>query len=168
MSTLEPGILKVLRKANEKDPQGDMSVLQIAEKIDARAGWVDRALHVLAKEGKVIRTRDTDDDGRGPFYRLLTLDNIPEASAEKVEEIEEEETPTVRVGKTETTMTFDVGLVVAQPKSALDPSPGPFLRPMAFLGRVEDLANRAGFITSYVEFEQDVITLKLAKATGKA
>jgi hypothetical protein len=165
MSTLEPGILKTLRKVGERDPLGDMSVAQIAEKIDAKAGWVDRALRQLAKEGKVIRTRDTDDDGRGPFYRLLTLDTIPEAST-KTEEEEAEETPGAETTTPEThvTSTVDFGVMIAQPISKFDPSPGPLLAPMALLSEVETLAQRAGFTVKSAEYRAEMITVELAKA----
>ena len=165
MSTLEPGILKVLRKVAERDPNDDLSLQKVAEKISARDGWVLRALGQLAKDGKVTMTREADDDGRGPFYRLLTLDTIPEASTE-IEEEEAAEIPGAEATTPEThvTSTVDFGVMIARPMSAVDSSPGPLLAPMALLGEVEILAQRAGFTVRSAEYRADMITLELAKA----
>ncbi len=170
MSSLNPEILKVLEKAVKKDPENELSVFSIAEKIDRRAGWVARALVELAKEGKVIRTRDGDEDGRGPFYRLLTLDTVPEPEKEKFEPFADykSEPGAIPIIDHETGRTTIVPPSHAQvsytvpPLNVVVPSPsGPLLRPMVFLQEVEGFAERAGFTVKYVEFMPDEIIVKL-------
>lgn len=159
MSTLEPGILEVLRKANRRDPETELSVQTIAEKIAARTGWVSRALAALAKEGKVVRTRDGDDDGRGPFYRLLTLETVPE----KMSFMKETE------AQTTITLQPQISFITPGVCERVEPQPstGPSLRPLSLLTAIEDIANRGGFTVTYAEFLSDTITLRFVNQNMK-
>jgi hypothetical protein len=158
MSTLEPGILKVLRKL-PKD--GSMSVDVIADKIGARAGWVFRACAQLAKDGKVIRTKDSDEDGRWPFYALLTLDNVPELTPE-------EESPAKISAKP---MGLKALFEDDEPqKCAIAPASHDLKATSALelAVAISGIATTAGYETTWVQVEQGMVTVILRIPPAKA